>query len=101
MTYILILTVLEIGQAEFFREHRLSKFTYGIPVLVFAICNGGNSLHQLISQLIKDRLVKLQARGAMEVQEGQSRLESWQQDSIFCLQPDTQGTKTEWGLVDL
>lgn len=57
-----------------------------LPVLLLALCNGGNSLHQLVSQLVKHRLVELQPRSSMEVEEGQSGLQRWQQDAILYLQ---------------
>ncbi|KAA8592112.1 hypothetical protein FQN60_017567 [Etheostoma spectabile] len=60
--------------------------TYDKPVLLLALCNGGDSLHQLVSKLVEDRLVELQPRRSMEVEEGKSRLEGRQQDAIFHLQ---------------
>lgn len=74
-------------QAGSFRKHDLkSKTTNDTPVLVLALRNDGNSFHQLVSKLIKDRLVELEPRCSMEVEEGKSWLEGWQQDAIFHLQ---------------
>lgn len=75
-------------QGCFRRRNRGSKSqpTTDAPVLFFAFCNNSHPFHQLFPKLIKDRLVELQPRRSVKVEEGQSRLEGWQQDAIFHLQ---------------
>lgn len=56
------------------------------PVLILALCNDSDLLHQLLSKLVEDRLVELQPRGPVKVEEGQSGLQRRQQDAILHLQ---------------
>ncbi len=63
-----------------------SKTVHDPPVLFLALSDDGHTLHQLFSKLVKDRLVELQPRRSVEVEEGQSGLEGRQQDAIFHLQ---------------
>lgn len=64
-----------------------SKVHRSSPVCLFALRNDGNSLHQILPKLIEDGLMELQARGSVEVEEGQRGLEGRQQDTVLHLQP--------------
>lgn len=50
----------------------------GSPVLLLPFRDSGHTLHQLLTKLVEDRLVKLQSGCAVEVQKGQRRLKRGQ-----------------------
>lgn len=60
--------------------------------------DGRDPLQQLLPQLVKHRLVELQPGSAVQVQEGQGRLQRGQQDPIFCL--PTQTGEQVWSASD-
>lgn len=56
-----------------------------LPVLIFAFSNESDSLHQLIPELVKHRLMKLQPRSAVKIEERKRRLQRRQQYTILRL----------------
>lgn len=56
-----------------------------LPVLVFAFSNESDSLHQLVPELVEHRLMKLQPRSAVKIEERKRGLQRRQQYAILHL----------------
>lgn len=56
-----------------------------LPVLVFAFSDEGDSLHQLLPELVEHRLMKLQPRSAVKIEERERGLQRRQQDAVLHL----------------